>query len=128
MKSISAIAGLIVVVAVGQIAVAQQSRPTAPAYFPERFDWQHKRPDEVGMSAALVSDAVRAAVGAEMTTNRDLALEQATSFGRDEPFDTVIGPMKSRGPASGLIVHNGYIVAEWGEPARVDMSNSVTKT
>ena len=36
--------------------------------------------------------------------------------------------MKARGPASGLIVRNGYIVAEWGEPARVDMSNSVTKT
>jgi CubicO group peptidase (beta-lactamase class C family) len=27
-----------------------------------------------------------------------------------------------------LIVRNGYIVAEWGEPARVDMTHSVTKT
>ena len=139
MKSISAVAGLIVVVAVGQIVVAQQPRPAVQgggqaragaqsAYFPERFDWQHKRPDEAGMSASLVSEAVQAAVSAEMTTNRDLAVEQATSFGRNEPFDTVIGPMKPRGPASGLIVHNGYIVAEWGEPTRVDMTNSVTKT
>jgi CubicO group peptidase (beta-lactamase class C family) len=119
---------LIVVIAVGQIVVAQQPRPAAPTYFPERFDWQHKRPDEVGMSAALVAEAVQAAVSAEMTTNRNLAIEQATSFGRNEPFDTVIGPMKPRGPASGLIVHNGYIVAEWGEPARVDMTHSVTKT
>ena len=140
MKSIFAIVGLIVVVAVGQTVVAQQPRPDAPGgagqvranaastYFPERFDWQHKRPDEVGMSMALVSEAVQAAVSAEVTTNADLALEQATSFGRNEPFDTVIGPMKPRGPASGLIVHNGYIVAEWGQPARVDMTNSVTKT
>ena len=139
MKSISAIAGLIAVVAVGQV-VAQQPRPAAPGgagqtragtsstYFPERFDWQHKRPDEVGMSAALVSEAVQAAVGAEVTTSPDLAVEQATSFGRNEPFDTVIGPMKPRGPASGLIVHNGYVVAEWGQPSRVDMTNSVTKT
>jgi CubicO group peptidase (beta-lactamase class C family) len=139
MKSISAIAGLIAVVAVGQV-VAQQPRLAAPGgagqtragtsstYFPERFDWQHKRPDEVGMSAALVSEAVQAAVGAEVTTNPDLAVEQATSFGRNEPFDTVIGPMKPRGPASGLIVHNGYVVAEWGQPSRVDMTNSVTKT
>ena len=22
-----------------------------PAYFPERFDWQHKKPEEVGMNA-----------------------------------------------------------------------------
>ena len=140
MKSISAVAGLIVAIAVGQIVVAQQTRPAAPGgtgqtragaastYFPERFDWQHKRPDEVGMSASLVSEAVQAAVSAEMTTNRDLAIEQATSFGRNEPFDTVIGPMKPRGPASGVIVHNGYIVAEWGDPARVDMTHSVTKT
>jgi CubicO group peptidase (beta-lactamase class C family) len=27
-----------------------------------------------------------------------------------------------------VIVHRGYIVAEWGEPARVDMSHSVTKS
>jgi CubicO group peptidase (beta-lactamase class C family) len=102
--------------------------PAPPVYFPERFDWQHKRPEDVGMAPALVAEAVQGAVRSEMTTNRDLAIDQATSFGRSEPFDTVIGPTKARGPASGLIVHKGYIVAEWGEPARVDMTHSVTKT
>ena len=126
MKTISAVMVAGALVAVTSID-AQQSRPGAPAsaqtgraqavYFPERFDWQHKRPDEVGMNAALVAEAVQAAVTSEMSTNRDLAIDQATSFGRNEPFDTVIGPMKPRGPASGLIVRNGYIVAEWGEPA-----------
>jgi hypothetical protein len=109
-------------------APAQGARAQAAAYFPERFDWQHKRPDEVGMTPALVAEAVKAAVASEMTTNRDLAVEQAVSFGRNEPFDSIVGPMKPRGPASGLIVHNGYIVAEWGEPIRVDMTHSVTKT
>ena len=37
----------------GQRAAAAQ----AP-YFPERFDWQHKKPDEVGMNPALVNEAV----------------------------------------------------------------------
>jgi len=106
---------------------AQQGTATAP-YFPERFDWQHKRPDEVGMNAALVAQAVQAASGSELQTPRDLSVAMAISFGRDEPFDAIIGPMSSRGPASGLIVHRGYIVAEWGEPLRADMSNSVTKT
>ena len=106
---------------------AQQGTASAP-YFPERFDWQHKRPDEVGMNAALVAQAVQAATGSEMTTPRDLAVAQAISFGDNEPFDAIIGPMNPRGPASGLIVHRGYIVAEWGEPLRADMSNSVTKT
>ena len=62
-------------------------------YFPERFDWQHKRPDEVGMNAALVAQAVQAATASEMRTPRDLTIAQATSFGRDEPFDAIIGPM-----------------------------------
>ncbi|MBO0160193.1 hypothetical protein, partial [Vibrio parahaemolyticus] len=28
----------------------------------------------------------------------------------------------------GLIIKSGYIVAEWGEPARIDMAFSVTKS
>ncbi|RPH54625.1 MAG: serine hydrolase, partial [Acidobacteria bacterium] len=107
---------------------AQAARAQAASYFPERLDWQRKQPEAVGMAPALVADAVRAAVGSEMTTNRDLATELATSFGRNEPFDTVIGPTRPRGPASGVIVRNGYLVTEWGEPGRADMTNSVTKT
>ena len=57
-----------------------------------------------------------------------LFLAQTTSFGANEPFDTPIGPMKERGPASGLITRHGYIVAEWGDPKRADITNSVTKT
>jgi hypothetical protein len=139
MRAICAVAVVGAFVAAASLS-AQQPRPTAPAasqaprpsaqstYFPERFDWQHKRPEEVGMSPTLVAEAVQAAVSTEIRANRDLALEQATSFGRSEPFDTVIGPIKPRGPASGVIIRSGYIVAEWGEPSRVDMSNSVTKT
>ena len=82
MKSISAVAVLVAAVAVASIG-AQQPRPAAPAasqranvqspYFPERFDWQHKRPDEIGMSAALVAEADRAAsstVGTSPITSR----------------------------------------------------------
>lgn len=29
---------------------------------------------------------------------------------------------------TGLVVRKGYVVAEWGDPARVDMTHSVTKT
>ena len=29
---------------------------------------------------------------------------------------------------TGIIIKNGYIVAEWGEPFRVDMAHSVTKS
>ncbi|MEM9181969.1 MAG: serine hydrolase, partial [Pseudomonadota bacterium] len=39
-----------------------------------------------------------------------------------------MGPFKTRGPATGLIIKDGYIVADWGQPDRVDMTFSVTKT
>jgi len=109
-------------------------RPALPAaqnaapYFPERFDWQHKKPDEVGMDAARLDDAVKAAIAAENPAPKDLNLMLATSFGRNEPFDTPIGPVKLRAGANGLITRHGYIVAEWGEPKSVDMTFSVTKT
>jgi CubicO group peptidase (beta-lactamase class C family) len=51
----------------------------------------------------------------------------ATTFGR-EPFDTPIGPVKPRGALSGIVIRNGYVVAEWGETTRVDMTFSVTKS
>src|SRR5204863_5188706 len=57
----------------------------------------------------------------------NMALFLKASFGR-EPFDTLIGPIKDRGSATGLITRHGYIVAEWGDAKRVDITNSVTKT
>jgi CubicO group peptidase (beta-lactamase class C family) len=32
------------------------------------------------------------------------------------------------GPTSGLVIRHGYIVAEWGDPVRVDMTFSATKS
>ena len=103
------------------------TRAAKSAYFPQRFDWQHKRPEEVGMKAALVNEAVQLAIAAETQRPRDMAATLREGFGR-EPDYKIIGPIKDRGPPSGLIIRNGYIVAEWGEPARTDMTHSVTKT
>jgi CubicO group peptidase (beta-lactamase class C family) len=100
----------------------------AAVYFPDRFDWQHRKPDDAGMDAARVDEAVKFAIASETPGTRDLALSLATTFGRNEPFDTPIGPVKSRAPANGVIVRHGYIVAEWGEPKSIDMTFSVTKT
>ena len=115
---------------VAQRPVAQTPAPTraTSAYFPERFDWQHKKPEDVGMDAARLDDAVKSAIASENPATKDLPLLLATTYGRSEPFDAAIGPVKARGAANGLVIRHGYIVAEWGEPARVDMTFSVTKT
>jgi CubicO group peptidase (beta-lactamase class C family) len=97
-------------------------------YFPDRFDWQKRSPAVAGMDPARVEEAVQVAIASENAATKDLAVDLATTFGAREPFDTPIGPMKERGAANGLIVRGGYVVAEWGDTSRVDMTFSVTKT
>jgi CubicO group peptidase (beta-lactamase class C family) len=101
--------------------------PATSTYFPERLDWQHKKPEEAGMNAALVNEAVQLAIANDTPGPHDMTQFLTSSFGK-EPFFSLIGPIKDRGPASGLITRHGYIVAEWGDPNRADITNSVTKT
>jgi CubicO group peptidase (beta-lactamase class C family) len=119
--------GLLLIVPFAAFAQRAQTARAAD-YFPARWDWQHRSAKDAGMQATAVDDAVRFAVASETPSTKDLAINLATSFGAREPFDAPIGPVKPRGPASGLVTRHGYIVAEWGEPARVDMTFSVTKT
>jgi CubicO group peptidase (beta-lactamase class C family) len=118
------------------VAVSAAPAPARPAaaqaiqpYFPDRLTWERKRPEEVGMNAARLDEAVKLATASENPANKgSMANFLAANFGAREPLDTPIGPVKDRGVPSGIVVRNGYIVAEWGEPNRVDMTFSVTKT
>jgi CubicO group peptidase (beta-lactamase class C family) len=102
---------------------------TAQPYFPERLSWEHKRPDEAGMNAGRLDEAIKLAIASENPANKgSMNNFLAANFGANEPLDTPIGPVKDRGAPSGVVIRNGYIVAEWGEPNRVDMTFSVTKT
>lgn len=101
---------------------------TAGVYFPARNNWLHKTPQEEGMDAARLNTAVQAAIADENPLTRDMAQYLATTFGAHEPMSAPIGPIKDRGPANGIITRHGYIVAEWGDPKRIDMTFSVTKT
>jgi CubicO group peptidase (beta-lactamase class C family) len=116
------------VIALPSIAEAAQAAPHPAIYFPDRFEWQHKRPEEVGMNAAKLDQAVKTAIASENPLSKNMIEYLATTFGAREPMDTPIGPTKDRGPAAGFIARHGYIVAEWGDPSRVDMTFSVSKT
>ena len=104
-----------------------QSRQTTAPYFPTASTWEHRTPEQVGLSAAKIDEAIAYAKSQEVKNPRDLEENHYQTFGR-EPFGQLIGPVKSRGDQTGVIIKNGYIVAEWGEPARVDMTHSVTKS
>jgi CubicO group peptidase (beta-lactamase class C family) len=96
-------------------------------YFPPRGSWEHRSPGQLGLDSVQLQAAIRFAKDSEARAPRDLELAQAESFGT-EPFDGPVGPFSPRGEPTGLIIYKGYIVAEWGEPLRVDMTNSVTKS
>ena len=110
---------------------AQQRRPAAAAplvYYPGAGDgWERRTPEQSGMDAARLQEAVAFAVASEAKAPRDLEQAHYQTFGR-EPFGEAVGPFKERGDPSGVVVRRGYIVAEWGDTSRVDMTFSVTKS
>jgi CubicO group peptidase (beta-lactamase class C family) len=113
---------LLTAVAVTQPAFAQE------IYYPGRGDgWEHRLPEQVGMDPGLVAEAVAFAQASETNASHDLGQAHYLSWNR-EPFDEAVGPFRERGSQTGIIVKNGYIVAEWGDPHRVDMTFSVTKS
>ncbi|WP_035072661.1 serine hydrolase domain-containing protein [Anditalea andensis] len=98
------------------------------AYFPDKNEWQSQSPSSLKINAEKLSRAIDFAKnnGSDADPNLKIA-HYESGFGR-EPFGYPIGPMKTRGEASGLIIKNGYIVAEWGTPERVDLTFSVAKS
>lgn len=98
----------------------------AQTYFPDS-GWQRRSPSELKMNKLLVDSAVRFAVANETKTDRDLRIANFKAYA-NEPDYKILGPMKERGRTAGLIIKNGYIVAEWGDLTRTDMTFSVTKS
>jgi CubicO group peptidase (beta-lactamase class C family) len=95
-------------------------------YFPDA-DWQIKKPEELKMNKVLLDSAVSVALQSENKMERDLRIANMKSYSR-EPGYKIIGPMKERGGPAGLVIKNGYIVAQWGDINRVDMTFSATKS
>jgi CubicO group peptidase (beta-lactamase class C family) len=105
------------------VALAQ-----APAYFPPRGEWEHRRPEQAGMDSIRLQQAIDFSIAHENPGPKDLALELKQTFGAREPLWRLLGPTQPRGGMTGLVIRHGYVVAAWGDPDRVDMTHSVTKT
>jgi len=99
--------------------------PCLSQYYPTEI-WKTKSPEKTGMQKALVESAVVLALASENTIARDLRAANYKAYAR-EPNYAILGPMKDRGGPAGMIIKNGYIVAQWGDVNRVDMTFSVTK-
>lgn len=97
-------------------------------YFPERnAEWEVRPPGDFGIDTQQLDRAVQYANDNEYSGSRDLRIAILKGFAR-EPFHEILGPTKKRGGPSGMILKNGYLICSWGEPRRVDMTFSVTKS
>ncbi len=96
-------------------------------YFPTAENWETRTPEQAKFDAAKLKEAVDFAVESESKAPRNLELAHYQTFGR-EPFGEAVGAFKERGAMTGMIIRNGYIIAEWGDVGRVDMTFSVTKS
>jgi len=79
------------------------------------------------MNSKLLDSALHIALRSENPVDRDLRIANMKSYS-NEPDYKIIGPTKSRGGPAGLVIKNGYIVGQWGDVNRVDMTFSVTKS
>ena len=97
-------------------------------YFPGKGEtWSSKTPKSVGVDEGKLSQAVNFAEENEYSGSRDLRIAILEGFQR-EPYHKVAGATKKRGGPSGMIIKNGYVIAQWGDVKRVDMTFSVTKS
>lgn len=104
-----------------------RGRVSAIPYFPGPT-WERRSAATVGLDSTKLADAIAFAIKSDAKGSRDMEENHYRTFGRNEPLAQGIGPFKPRGDPSGVIVRGGYLVAQWGDPDRVDMTHSVTKS
>jgi CubicO group peptidase (beta-lactamase class C family) len=109
-------------------ALAAATRAADDVYFPPKGAWEERPPSALGLDPQKLGQAVAYSVAHESSGSRDIATDLAQTFGKHEPLWRLLGPTQPRGPVTGLIVHHGRVAAHWGDPDRVDMTHSVTKT
>ena len=108
-----------------QTAVTAQSQAAElKHYYPGKgVNWERRKPEEVGMDAMLLQEAVEWAKQQETTQiEKDFSTQK-------EIFGEPLGPLPAtRANTNGIILKDGYIVAEWGDTKAVDPTYSVAKS
>lgn len=106
----------------------EQPRGGTSAYVPAAGDaWQSRAPDELGIDPGALQEAVDYTLSHETSLPEEPGPWLRERFG-DDPHQQIVGPTRPRGGVNGIVLKDGYIVAEWGHTDRVDMTFSVTKS
>ena len=101
--------------------------------FPPPDGWPRLEPEDAGISAPLLQEAVEFAKANESDWPHSLFLSDGRYVGNayvedQPPHDKPLGVVRPRGSANGLILRRGQLVAEWGDTVRPDTTFSAAKS
>ena len=101
-------------------------------YYPKKDQsWEIVDAAGAGLDPARLAAAVAFAETHETSWPYDLEKAGNTpgmSQIEKEPWNEILGPLKPRGGPNGLVLRGGRIIAQWGDPSRVDMTFSIAKS
>ena len=99
---------------------------TSDLYFPPSGDWERREASSFGINQSALERAVQFAKENEIAWPIDL---RKRNVSKDlTKWSAKIGLMKPRGGPAGVVIKDGFIVAEWGDVERVDLTYSATKS
>jgi len=84
--------------------------------------------DEAGMNWMWLEEAARFATENETPWPYDLRRHLEGGFFEPPPFNEILGPIRPRGPANGLVLRSGKKVVSWGDTTQVDFTFSAAKS
>jgi CubicO group peptidase (beta-lactamase class C family) len=102
----------------------------APPVFPPPHPdpWPEAMADAVNLNWMWLEEAARFATENEIAWPYDLRLHLESGYFESPPDNAILGPIRPRGPANGLILRHGYKVASWGDTDQIDFTFSAAKS
>lgn len=91
-------------------------------------DWPEAMADDAGMNWMWLEEAARFAAENEVPWPENLRLHLESGYFEAPPDNEILGPIRPRGPANGLVLRHGYKIASWGETDQVDFTFSAAKS
>jgi CubicO group peptidase (beta-lactamase class C family) len=101
---------------------------TAADYVPPRGSWATRDAAAAGFDPAKLAAAVELAKQKTVAEPHDLHEVIVEHYSAREPGYRVLGPTGARAGGSGMVVRGGYVVAQWGDVDRPEMTFSVAKS
>ena len=95
---------------------------------PHGKPWPEAPADLAGMHWMWLEEAAHFATENETQWPHDLRLHLESGYFEPPPFNEILGPIRPRGPANGLVLRRGHKIASWGDTDQVDFTFSAAKS